>query len=545
MSDMNKLIFLVSILLAFVSRCIGHVYTPIINTTYGAVQGEVLKTVWNGVEYSSFKGIRYAQPPIGKLRFRAPEPVKPWTGVLDATKEGSVCPQIYGDDTYMGDEDCLHLSVFTPKLDFHKNMTLLPVMVWIYGGSFVKGYVNTTLFGPDFFMEQNVILVSINYRVGCLGFLYLDNPSAPGNAGMKDQAMGLQWVQDNIAKFGGDKSQVTLFGESAGGSSVLLHHLSDKSKDLFTRSITQSGTPLYLLFSTPTEALASAHHLALLLGVDDIDTNRLFKKLVKVPAEKIVRVTNTMNVLPAVATLPFMPTIENPKNCPENTFISECPITLVMSGKMKKCEKIFGMTSNEALTFTTPLFLVANYTAVPRELTYNLINDTAQVVSDLAAASSLDLTEKLVEARNGKYPVYYYYLTYESKYAPHRASGIPINGAGHTDDNGYLFNEDDINAPTDPNDPFNVFRRKCVSLWANFAKYGNPTPRNNNPIDGVIWEPAGKSGRKLKMNETFEMIPRSLSRQTLDIERLLYFTGPYISSCRKIDFSVPYSSIFS
>ncbi|XP_043258260.1 juvenile hormone esterase-like [Colletes gigas] len=544
MSNMGNLIFIVSILLAFVSQCIGLVYTPIINTTRGPVQGEVLKTVWNGIEYCSFKGIRYAEPAIGKLRFRAPEPVKPWTSVLDATKEGSVCPQIFGDDTYIGDEDCLHLSVFTPKLDFHEDMALLPVMVWIYGGSFVKGFVNTTQFGPDFFIEQKVIVVSISYRLGALGFLYLNNPSAPGNAGMKDQAMGLQWVQDNIAMFGGDKSQVTLFGQSAGGSSVLLHHLSDKSKDLFTRSITQSGTPLYLLFSTPIEALASAHHLALNLGVDDFNTNRLFKKLVNVPAEKIVRVTNTMNLLPAVVTLPFMPTIENPKNCPENTFISECPITLVMTGKMKKCEKIFGMTSNEALAFTPSLFLVANYTAVPRELTYNLINDTAQVVSDLAAASALDLTEKLLEAKNGKHPVYYYYLTYESKYSPHRATGVPINGTAHADDNGFLFNEDDINAPTDPNDPFNVFRHECVSLWANFAKYGNPTPKNNNPIDGVIWEPAGKSGRMLKINETFEMIPRVASGKTLDIERLLYFSGPYISSCRKIDFSVSYNSIF-
>lgn len=134
---------------------------------------------------------------------------------------------------FIGDEDCLNLNVYTPKIDFsvinNKN-NLLPVMVWIYGGAFKNGYTNMTYYGPDFLIENHVVVVAMNYRLGVLGFLSLNLPNATGNAGLKDQLLALKWVQRNIKAFGGDPNSVTIFGQSAGAISVDFHILSDQSK---------------------------------------------------------------------------------------------------------------------------------------------------------------------------------------------------------------------------------------------------------------------------------------------------------------------------
>ncbi|XP_054007358.1 juvenile hormone esterase-like isoform X1 [Hylaeus anthracinus] len=543
---MNVLASLSFLMLTAVGQCLEREQTAIINTTLGPVQGSIKQTVWNNVKYSSFKGIRYAAPPVGNLRFQPPRPPQPWTKVLNATKEGSVCPQIDGFSTeYMGDEDCLHLSVFTPETNFDTGMTLRPVMIWIFGGSYTTGYVNTTLYGPDFLMEQDVVVVSVNYRLGALGFLYLNNTKVLGNAAMKDQVLGMRWVQDNIAAFGGDKTKVTVAGQSAGCAAVLLHHLSDKSKDLFTRSICHSGTPLVLLFSTPVSALKSAHRLAAALGVDNKDTNQIYRELVNIPAMKLVLATSSFKGLSLSDLLPFRPTIENPANAsPQNTFLSECPITLVMTGKFKKCEKIFGYMANEALEFTDKLFSMANQTMVFRELNYKLIGKTAQFLTTVVAIPAVDYTQRLLEANNDGYPIYYYVNSYTSNYSIHRAFGIPIEGAAHMDDVGFLWNADAMNAPTDPNAPLNQFRRKYVTLWANFVKYGNPTPITNNPIGGVVWQPSGRRGVQLEINDKFRMVPRSIPLASLAIETFLYAAKPVASCCHNISYDVPYTSIF-
>jgi len=191
-----------------------------------------------------FLGIPFAQPPVGALRWRAPQPAKPWTGTLQATRTGSSCPQILPVvNVAIGSEDCLHLNVFVPKA---VPSTPRPVMVWIYGGGFTEG--SATDDSPaNFAAAHDTIAVSFNYRLGPLGFLALpalareSADHATGDEGLQDQQAALRWVQKNIASFGGDPHDVTIFGESAGGISVCAQLLSPAAGGLFQKGITESG----------------------------------------------------------------------------------------------------------------------------------------------------------------------------------------------------------------------------------------------------------------------------------------------------------------
>jgi para-nitrobenzyl esterase len=189
----------------------------------------------------SFKGIPYAAPPVGALRWRAPQPAKPWPGVLAADKFGPACMQT---DNVPKSEDCLTLNVWRPAAAAGP----LPVMVWIYGGALVHG--RTSLYPADTLARQGVVVVSMNYRMGRFGFfahpaLAKEAPDdIRGNYGYMDQRAALQWVQRNIGSFGGDPKAVTIFGESAGGGSVMVHLTSPLSRGLFQRAILQSpGIP--------------------------------------------------------------------------------------------------------------------------------------------------------------------------------------------------------------------------------------------------------------------------------------------------------------
>ena len=172
----------------------------------------------------SFKGIPFAAPPVGDLRWKPPQPVTPWTGVRPATAYGSDCMQLPfpGDAAPLGTppaEDCLVVNVWRPA----DASTKLPVMVWIYGGGFVNGGSSPAVYDGSQFAKRGVVLVSFNYRVGRFGFfahpaLTKESPNGPlGNYAFLDQIAALKWVQKNIAAFGGDAGNVTIFGESAGG----------------------------------------------------------------------------------------------------------------------------------------------------------------------------------------------------------------------------------------------------------------------------------------------------------------------------------------
>ena len=232
----------------------------------GALEKSDQGDVW------TFKGIPYAAPPVGELRWKPPQPVEPWDEPLACTSFGPACPQPGQSETpYLelltvgtADEDCLHLNVWSPAESPEEH---LPVMVWIHGGSFETGSGAMSVYEGSDLARMGVVVVTINYRLGAFGFLAHPGLTAEfeeggsGNYGLLDQIAALEWVRDNIAGFGGDPDRVTVFGESAGAISILDLLVSPQAKGLFHRAIAQSGILLdhgFGVSTTGTLELAEA-----------------------------------------------------------------------------------------------------------------------------------------------------------------------------------------------------------------------------------------------------------------------------------------------
>ncbi len=274
--------------------------TTVVPTQQGNVRGEVTE---DGRHL--FRGIPYAAAPIGPLRWKPPQPVRRWTRMRDATKSAASCPQVdRGWNTQaasFASEDCLYLEVATPA---PKPDTPLPVMVWIHGGSNYAGSGAGTI--QSGMVRKGVVLVSIQYRLGALGFLShpaltREGGGASGNYGLMDQQAALRWVRANIAAFGGDPTNVTLFGESAGAMDVGLHLLSPGSRGLFTKAIEESGTPG---FGTPPRSLAENERLGTLIAAS-AGIPQTAAALRALPVDKLIAATEAIEV-PGLADKSFI-----------------------------------------------------------------------------------------------------------------------------------------------------------------------------------------------------------------------------------------------
>lgn len=243
---------------------------PVVQTKTGQLRGNLIST-----GRAEFLGIPYAQPPVGDLRWKPPVPTKPWKGVRDVQHFGAPCAQLpAGDwnrrDAENGQEDCLFLNVITPQWPVKEK---LPVMFWIHGGANTGGTASSALYKDGTLVEHGVILVTVNYRLGIFGFmahpeLTKESPHhASGDYGLMDQIAALRWVHENIASFGGDPDNVTVFGQSAGAHDASLLMVSTLAKGLFEKVIGESGTS----FGFGTDSLAETERhgekLADLLGV--------------------------------------------------------------------------------------------------------------------------------------------------------------------------------------------------------------------------------------------------------------------------------------
>jgi para-nitrobenzyl esterase len=305
--------FLISlIVLSAVSGCVHRPPPPLdlsssgtpvrVETTNGPVVG--VKTQ----DLSVFQGIPYAKAPVGELRFRPPAEPDRWNAPVQATRFGAVCPQVENEyepsSMYPQSEDCLSLNVWTPAADAGKR----PVLVYIHGGGFFEGASSRPLYdGANFARRGNIVFVSINYRLGALGFTYLeqmgDKFDGSGNLGLLDQAAALSWIARNIDRFGGDPSAVTIMGESAGAISVLNLMTMPVASGLFARAIAQSAAPS--LNRNVDRAIANTEKYMQLAGVSDAGGLRALPVADVIKAQK-----KLMKDAGIGAELLFMPVID-------------------------------------------------------------------------------------------------------------------------------------------------------------------------------------------------------------------------------------------
>ena len=319
-----------------------------VSTTYGDIEGfEASYSVYSDTSFpfksvSKFLSVPFAAPPVGELRFKAPEPPIAWKpNVLRAKTHGNLCLQSGESDywykkysqNFSYSEDCLYLDVYTPNVSLS-----LPVLFYIHGGSYNGGAAMT--FPSDILALQGVVVVVIQYRLGPFGFLTTGDSAAPGNFGMLDQVEALKWVKENIDNFGGDPSKVTIFGESAGATSVTLHLLSPLSEGLFHQAIAESGVDLSSFAIQPTTlGLRFANELAQNLDCTTSDHSAMIACMREKKGPEIQKASEKVNY-PFTNVLMWAPVVDK-------IFLFDTPRNLREKGEFKKVKLMISFNSHE------------------------------------------------------------------------------------------------------------------------------------------------------------------------------------------------------
>ncbi|KAF5294311.1 hypothetical protein FQA39_LY13455 [Lamprigera yunnana] len=348
----------------------------VVETNSGLIRG-YSKTIL-GREVHVFTGIPFAKPPIEQLRFRRPVPIEPWHGVLDATKLPNSCyqeryeyfPGFEGEEMWNPNtnisEDCLYLNLWVPQPlrirhhdDKFQEKPKVPILVWIYGGGYMSGTSTLDVYDADIVAaNSDVIVASMQYRVGAFGFLYLNkyfgigSEEAPANMGLWDQALAIRWIKDNALAFGGDPELITLFGESAGGGSVSIHLLSPITKSLAKRGILQSGT-----LNAPWSYMSGerAQRIGEIL-VQDCGCNASMLSTKPSQVMDCMRAVDAKtissqqwNSYSGILGFPSTPTVDG-------VFLPKHPIDMMMEGEYEDIEILVGSNSDEVLSSDYPVF---------------------------------------------------------------------------------------------------------------------------------------------------------------------------------------------
>jgi para-nitrobenzyl esterase len=441
-------------------------------TTVKVTGGSIEGIVKDGIV--SFKGVPFAAPPVGELRWKSPQPVKPWEGVKKADDFAPGPMQ----DTEFGkmlggpqkiSEDCLYLNVWTGS---KKAGEKRPVMVWIYGGGFGLGMTSTPTYDGAIFAGKGVVLVSVAYRVGAMGFLAHPELSkesgiSSGVYGIQDQIAGLKWVKANIAKFGGDPKNVTIFGESAGGMSVGILAGSPMAKGLFHRAISESGGYMTPARSSLKEAEEQGKAFLSKLGANDIKAARALS------AEAIQKEIKGMGN--------FMPVADN-------VTIMDNQYEHYEAGQFNDTPILIGTNSDEGALFATQKTTGEAFEKMIRDQ-YSagadaLLKTYPHATDAEANKSNKDIFRDSIfgwptwawakwQSSKGKNKAFVYYFDHRIPQSP--------DGANHGTEIGYVFgNLGGFNGADRPED--RVLSKLISAYWINFAKKGNP----NGP-DLPVW----------------------------------------------------------
>ncbi|GJQ81795.1 hypothetical protein Trydic_g337 [Trypoxylus dichotomus] len=411
----------------------------------------------------------------------------------------------------VGSEDCLFLNIYTSALPSRETRPLT-VMVWIHGGSFIEGDNTYELYAPDLFIEQDVVLVELTYRLGIFGFFSAGDMVAPGNNGLRDQIAGLKWVKRNIREFGGNPEEITIFGESAGGVSVSLLTQTPLTKGLYKHAIMQSGVA-HCNWAISYIAKQFAKSTAELLEISATSSADLKDKLKKVNYKRLLQMSRTAGFR-AFGGHAFNGLFASPVIEPDHpgAVISKPILEKLRSGDFHRTPLMMGFNSMETvgIALNEPLqtYLVrsnlSSESLVPNDFDINdkslrkqvgdrikrfyfnntctrvfseeqYINFSSDIYFNIAILETAQLVSKYTET-------YLYQLSYMGEL------GNPLRpydyGVGHAEDLNYLF-WGLSNPPLNATDK--QVREMILVLWTNFAKTGNPTPRKDKLLQNIIW----------------------------------------------------------
>lgn len=496
----------------FLSICLANLHeaidTYVVETDYGNIRGYSKLVL--GKKLYIFSGIPYARPPIGRRRFRKPSPIEPWTGVLDGTKLPNTCvqekyeffPGFSGEEMWNPNtpisEDCLYLNIWVPE-EVLLSPKLSPVLVWIYGGGYMTGTSTLEVYDADILSaESGLIVCSMQYRVGAFGFFYQGSKEAPGNMGLYDQAMALQWIKDNVKSFHGDGDQITLFGESAGAGSVSTHLISPVSRHIPKRAVLQSGA-INAPWSNlkPEKSIEISNKLVTDCNCQrdtPRDTMRCMRTL---PAKNISVIQ--WNSYWGILGFPSSPTVDG-------EFLPRDPWEMLKDGDFSHIELMMGTNQDEGTFFILydfiDYFKKDNPSFLPRAAFLEIIDSifgsqwpVSQLEKDAIIFQYTDwehiddgyLNQKMIGDVVGDFffvcPCNYFAMQYAEHgnqvyyyYFNHRTSSNPWGdwmGVLHGDEIDYVFGNPLNQSRRYTEDEADLSRR-IMKHYTHFAKYGNP-----------------------------------------------------------------------
>jgi len=431
---------------------------------------------------SVYKGVPFSASPVGDLRWRAPVQIAPWTGTRKADAFAPACMQdgvsMPGEKPPVVSEDCLYLNIWTPAKGAHER---LPVIVWIYGGGFINGSASMPLYWGDRLAHKGVIVVTVAYRLGPLGFLAhpeltRESPQhSSGNYGLMDQIAALEWVQRNIAAFGGDAKNVTIAGQSSGAISVSILMTSPRAKGLFERAIGESGGLFEPLQLAPKYLLANAEgdgeKYAVSLGASSL------QQLRSLPA---ARLTGNANGIVHPVIEPYVLPAS-----PYEAFASgtQNDVPLLLGSNAEEARSLTDVSKVKAATFDADV--AQSFGQLPPALLAAYPHATDKEAQEARLGLERDLrfawdmwAWARLQAGTGKSPVYYYSFRQQP---PFPAGSVYEGwGASHFAELWYVFDHLD-QEPWRWTKADRKVAEEMSSYWTNFAKSGNPNGPNLPP----------------------------------------------------------------
>ncbi|XP_044252262.1 esterase B1-like [Drosophila takahashii] len=515
--------------------------SPVVQTTHGKVRGTLLKGLYDD-QFYAFDGIPYAAPPLGPLRFKEPNDFEPWRGIRDCSKPLSKCLQVSSPSNLVeGSEDCLYLNISAKTLHSERP---LPLMVYIHGGIFIRGDSSRRAWGPDYFMREDVIHVSIGHRLGPLGFLSFADPSLkiPGNAGLKDIIMALRWIKANAGNFNGDPERITLFGHSSGSMMVQMLLASPRTEGLFHKAILMAGFSMELNRLPHLEYRLAKH-----LGYEgeNVDS-QVLEFLLKADPKLLVSADLFTPEEKGHDLMLFKPSIESyatpnavlladPKELQRNTWSNRIPIILG-ANKDEGLLSVVGLKTDPKVLqnfqeyperVLPPSLKYGSDSAQKREMGLKLLEyfckahgeqlkvEHFDVITEIFTHNTFHSLDRLIQARLAycQAPTYFYRFDFDSpdfNLYRVRFLGKEQRGVTHVDELGYIYVLPATFKLDKSRAEFSTIWR-MVSMFVHFAATSDPNSPLTKPL--VDWKPVGSGARKvLSISEELKFIPFSMPK---------------------------------